>query len=115
MIYLINTFLGFLIAQLYDVLKRSKTSDASPQKFDLVFFLKDTWQKILVSLLLSFTLSIFLHLNIVNLSELIGKDWTGANDLLYGVIGFAPEIALQWLKKKYGFLQPTEVDEFQRK
>jgi hypothetical protein len=115
MIFLINTILGFVLAQLIDVLNRDKASKNSPQKFDLLFFLKDNRFKIIVSLLLSFSLSLAVWLNIENVAKLIGKDWTIINDLVYLAIGFAPELILQWIKKKYGFLQPKNVDEYIRK
>lgn len=115
MIFLINTGLGFLLAQLIDVLNRDKASKTSPEKFDLCFFWKDTRLKIIVSLLLSFSLSLAVWLNIESVAKLIGKDWTIINDLVYLAIGFAPELLLQWIKKKYGFLQPKNVDDFKRK
>ena len=113
--YIINTFLGFLLAQLYDVFNREKESEASPKKFDLLFFLKDTWQKIVVSLLLSSVISFTVHYNTDEILRYIGKDWDNISKLIYLVIGFAPEIILQWFKKKYGVLQPKNVDEYKRK
>lgn len=114
--FLINTLLGFAIAQVYDVLiRRKKYSDASPQKFDILFFWRDTRQKIIVSLILSFLISIFIKINDVDIATLINSDWNGFNNALYGLIGFCPELVLQWLKRKYGFLQPDIVDGYVRK
>lgn len=115
MLFLLNTFLAFLVAQLFDVLTRDKTSQASPRKFDIVFFFKDTWQKLLVSLLLSFSISLIVFLNIDDANGLFGTQWQTANDLVYCLIGFAPERLLQFFKKKYSFLQPDQVDDFKRK
>lgn len=114
--FLINTLLGFLIAQVYDVaIKRKKYSDASPQKFDFGFFWKDTRSKIIVSLVLSFLISIFIKINDYDIATLINGNWQGFNNALYGLIGFAPELVLQWLKRRYGFLQPEVVDGYVRK
>lgn len=111
MIFLINTFLGFLVAQLYDVFTRSKTSESSPEKFEFLFFLKDTWQKMVVSLLLSVSISILIWLNVGAITSSFG-DYA---DLIYILAGFAPEIILQKAKKKLGILQPKKVEEYNRK
>lgn len=101
--YLINTFLGFAIAQILAILNRDK-SGKNPESFDLVFLIKDTWQKMIISLMLSFLLSITLYLNVGDFAKLIGQDWELINNLAYLVIGFAPEKALQWVRKKYNVL-----------
>lgn len=75
MIFITNTFIGFFIAQLLDILKRNKKSEASPNSFKLMFFLKDTWQKIVLSLLLSFSLSLALYLNVESAGKIIGQLW----------------------------------------
>lgn len=108
-LFLINTFLGFFLAQAIDLLRRSKASEHSPEKFDFVFFWKDNRGKIIISLLLSFGLSVFVYLNVKDFASLIGKDFEFLNNLVYGVIGFAPEYALQYIKRKFGILQPKEV------
>lgn len=108
-LFLINTLLGFVIAQIADVLTRNKSSEHSPQKFNIEFFLKDNWGKILTSLILSFSISSLLYLNVEELGKLFGKDLPYLNNLIYAAIGAAPEFVLQILKKRLGFLQPTEV------
>lgn len=107
MLFLINTFLGFLIAQIADVLKRNKESDSTPVKFDVIFFIKDNLPKIILSLLLSFSISYLVYLNVEDFGKLLGQEWSVLNNIVYAVIGFAPEIVLQWLKSKYNFLQPN--------
>lgn len=105
MLFLINTFLGFLIAQLYDILTRNKDAEATPNKFDLIFFLKDTYQKIILSLFLSLFISGLVYLNVGDFAKLMGQDWEGINNIVYAVIGFAPEIVLQFIRKRFGVLQ----------
>ena len=112
--YLINTFLGFLIAQIYDIMKRDKWSKDSPKNFDLWFFIKDNWQKTTCSLALSVVISLAIHLNWGEVLDLFGTDWK-LNNLVYLAVGAAPELVLQWAKKKYGFLQPNEVSGYERK
>jgi len=101
--YLLNTFLGFAIAQVLAVLNRSNDKK-NPKEFDLIFFVKDTWQKMAVSLLLSFLLSVTLYLNVGDFAKLVGQDWDIINSLAYLIIGFAPEKALQWIRRKYHVL-----------
>lgn len=114
--YLINTFLGFLIAQLYDILRRNKASETSPVPFDLVFFFKDTWQKIAISVLLSFSISVAIHLNYPYVETLIGKEVSpDILPLIYIPVGAVPELVLQYFKKKAGFLQPQNVSGYARK
>lgn len=115
MTFLINTFLGFAIAQIADILNRDKASDSSPIKFDVWFFIKDTWLKILLSLLLSTAISLLVFMNAGDFSSVIGDQWLFAGNIIYALIGFAPELLLQKLKKKYGVLQPKEVGDFTRK
>lgn len=102
--YLINTLLGFAIAQLIAVINRDKESFKNPVGFNLWFFIKDTWFKILLSLLLSFTLSITVHLNFGDFARIFNSDIEVVNNLIYLVIGFAPEKLLQWVRKKYNIL-----------
>ena len=104
MLFLINTFLGFLIAQIYDILFREK-SESNPEKFDLVFFLKDTYQKIVLSLFLSLSISILIYLNDWDIISIFGEKIDFLKNMEYALIGFAPELVLQWVRKKYGVLQ----------
>lgn len=102
--YILNTILGFLIAQISGVLTRSKAND-SPKKFDFIHFIKDTWLKILASLVLSLLISLALKYNWEDFIAIFGKDWE-LNKVVYLVIGAVPELVLQKLRKKYGFLKP---------
>ena len=112
--YLLNTLLGFAIAQLSDIFRRQKSSDASPVKFDLVFFIKDNWQKAIVSIALSFCISVAVHLNITDFSKLFGQEWTALNQIVYIVIGAVPEMVLQHFKRKIGLFQPDEIKGYKR-
>lgn len=106
--FIINTLLGFLTVQIADVLNRSKGSPASPRPFDIVFFWKDNWIKILLSISLSTVLAITAHLNF---EAFIGAVWDGnAEGLIYWAIGAVPEFILQRLKKSLGIAQPPEVE-----
>ena len=102
--YLINTLLGFLIAQILAILNRNKSNEKNPDKFSIGFFLKDTWQKMVVSLLLSFLLSITVYLNAGDFGNLFGQELEALNNLVYLVLGFAPEKILQIVRKKYNVL-----------
>ena len=104
MLFLINTFLGFLIAQIYDILFREK-SESNPEKFDLIFFIKDTYQKIVLSLFLSLSISMLIYLNNWDIISLFGEKIEFLKNMEYALIGFAPEIFLQKMRKKYGLFQ----------
>lgn len=105
LLFLYNTLLGFIIGQAQDILTRNKDSKTTPEKINLVFFLKDTWQKILVSLTFSLGLSTLLYLNGWDL-DFISEQWRVWPMIEYAIIGYAPELFFQLLKKRYGFLQP---------
>ena len=108
MIFLLNTFLGFLIAQVANVLRRERLSEDSPIHFNLLYFLKDTWLKIVLSLILAFALSIVVWINVGDFAKLLGQQWQELNNIAYVVIGIAPEFVLQYFRNKYGFLKPTK-------
>jgi len=113
LLFLYNTLLGFLIGQALDILTRDRDSDNTPKKIDVVFFLKDNWQKILVSLILSLGISTLIHLNGWSF-DFIPEEYRLFPKMEYALIGFAPEVFLQFLKKKYGFLQPDREKFFNK-
>lgn len=94
--------------QIADILNRNKQSEASPEKFNFIFFIKDTWVKIVLSLLLSVCISVVVKLNLTDVHSAFSGDNLYGN-LLYVVIGAVPEYALQVAKKKLGFTQPEKV------
>ena len=98
--YLLNTFLGFFIAQAFDVLKRDKNSKNTPEKFNLIFLLRDTWQKILLSLFLSFGISTVLFINTAEIDSIVS-----VNGLIYVGVGFAPELILIYARNRFGILK----------
>ena len=80
--FIINTLLGFLIFQIYGLLTREKNG-----KFNLIFFLKDTWVKIVLSLSLSIALAVATNYNYIEVFKLFGSDLQQVNGLIYLVIG----------------------------
>lgn len=97
--FILNTLLGFLIFQIYGLLTREKNG-----KFNLIFFLKDTWVKIVLSLSLSITLAIATHYNYIEVFKLFGSDLQQVNGLIYLIIGAVPEVVLQVVRKRFGVL-----------
>ena len=112
--FIYNTLLGFLIALIWDILNRSKESENTPKKFDIVFF----WNDNKVRLILTFCLSLFVMLavffNVKDAAYLFGKEWTELNNLIYIIIGAAPDLIISFAKRKVGFLQPQEVNGYVR-
>lgn len=94
--FIINTLLGFLIFQIYGLLTREKNG-----KFNLIFFIKDTWVKIVLSLSLSIALAVATHYNYI---EVFGSDAQRVNGLIYLIIGAVPEVVLQVIRKRFGVL-----------
>lgn len=107
--FLINTFLGLLIVQLYDVFTRQRKSANTPSKFSFSFFIKDNWRKMVVSLLLSLTTSTAVFLNLEAFCSFLHIS-TDMKDVIFVVIGASPEFILQKFKKKFGVLQPNNVN-----
>lgn len=110
MVFLVNIILGFLAAQLIEISTRNKQSEKSPTRFNIKFFLKDNYLKIITSLLISLTFGFFIHYNQIEITKL-GEfiDLELPQYVYYFLIGFAPEIVLQILKNKMGLLQPKEI------
>jgi len=106
--FLINTFLGFLIMQISEVLRRDRSSNSSPVKFDILFFLKDNLVKIVLSLALSVAISLVIWMNFGDATTLF-KEHELYGNLLYVAVGAVPEYILQKVKKKFGITQPEQV------
>jgi uncharacterized membrane protein YuzA (DUF378 family) len=110
-IFVLCTLLGFAASILIDINQRNKASKASPVRMDWWFFIKDNIPR----LLLSITIMFIVFLNVNAISQLFGKDWETLDNLIYVVIGFAPDLIISFAKRKAGFLQPKEVNGYERK
>lgn len=115
-LFLILTFLGFFIAQVINIQERSRKSSGSPENFNILFFLKDTWQKLLLSLALSFSLAYAFSLvaiveeqdaQLIDLGSI--KLSIKPLDVVYLAIGAIPEFLIQYLRNKFGFTKPETV------
>lgn len=96
--------------QIADILRRNKESEKTPRKFNIWFFLKDTYQKIILSLALSIFISLIVKLNLSDVHTAFSGD-SLYGELVYVVIGAVPEYVLQRVKKKFGFAQPEQVNQ----
>lgn len=95
--YYILTFLGFILSWLVDVSQRNKASRRTPHKFSIAFFLSDNWERILFSALISATLIQIYHYMDIDLGEY--------EDFFAVAVGFAPDLVIGWLKRKFDFLK----------
>lgn len=95
--YFTLTLLGFILSWLLDIAQRNKKSKRSPHEFSLKFFLSDNWDRMLLSFLISGTLIYMYHLMDMELGEY--------EDLFAIAVGFAPDMVVGWLKRKFGFLK----------
>lgn len=105
MIYFVNTFIGFFIAQIVDIKTRNKESLNSPKPFKLMFFIKDTWLKIVTSLTLSMLITLAIYINVGE----VDKIWMVDSWIFFIVVGAVPEVILQLAKDKLGWFQPSTV------
>ncbi|HAD96522.1 MAG TPA: hypothetical protein DCG19_03895 [Cryomorphaceae bacterium] len=109
---IIVMLLAWVIAQVQIIRQREKESEASPEKFDLVFYLKDNRIKLASGLVLSLCLSgVLFHVE-GWLQEWV-KNTFGFSlpvAILYFLIGLVPERILASVKQHTnGFLQPSQV------
>ena len=95
--YFTLTLLGFILSWLVDIAQRNKKSRRTPDKFSLKFFFTDNWDRILLSALISATLISMYHIMELELNEY--------EDLFAIAVGFAPDMVVGWLKRKFGFLK----------
>lgn len=95
--YFTLTLLGFLLSWLLDIAQRNKASRRTPDKFSLWFFFEDNWDRILLSAMISATLISMYHIMELELGEY--------EDLFAIAVGFAPDMVVGWLKRKFGFLK----------
>lgn len=113
-IFVINTILGFFIALIWDILNRNKTSPNSPYNFSPNFFLKDNKTRLILTFILSLLTMLAVYFNVDDAAQLIGKEWTSLNGLIYLVIGAAPDLIISFAKRKVGFLQPKISNGYNR-
>lgn len=113
--FLIVMVVFYIIALIYDLLLRDRTSNKSPKGFNLVFYLKDNKQRLILSFVLSLFISIGVHMIREDIGDLAGKEIKNLNMVLYAIIGAAPDLLISYAKRKVSFLQPEEVDGFKRK
>ena len=95
--YFTLTLLGFILSWLLDIAQRNKKSRRTPHDFSLKFFFIDNWDRILLSALISATLISMYHIMELELGEY--------EDLFAIAVGFAPDMVVGWLKRKFGFLK----------
>lgn len=111
---LILNLSGFLLSILVDISKRNPGSNDSPYKFNLLFFLKDNWKRLIISISLSIVL--ILSYNVIGAEELIKYvlDISEVNEALVSLIafgiGYAPDVFIGYIKRKYNIFIPKEVE-----
>ncbi len=107
----INVIIGFILANIIQILNRNPNSENTPVKFDLKFFFLDSWQKLLVSLFAAMLLNYLCllyyedfaqHIKLVELPKQY-SEWMAI------VIGAMIDTILQIIRKQLGVFQPTNV------
>jgi hypothetical protein len=97
---ILNILLGFALSNLILVQLRNKESSRTPYHFSLLFYLRDTWAKMLVSLLISFSIAYLIILN--NVAEL--------NWVIWVTIGGSSDAAIEVFRKLTGITMPKEIE-----
>lgn len=112
--WIIITVISFLLALIYDLKRRDKDSEYSPARFDPLFYLKDNWARLLVSLSFSCLLALLVWMVFPELASLHEKmnEW---GILAYILIGAAPDLVISYFKRETDFLRPKNVDGFPRR
>ena len=95
--YFTLTLLGFILSWVLDIAQRNKKSRRTPHEFSLKFFFEDNWDRIVLSGLISSILIYMYHIMELELGEY--------EDLFAIAVGFAPDMVVGWLKRKFGFLK----------
>jgi archaellum biogenesis protein FlaJ (TadC family) len=87
---------------------RDKASAKSPKKFNPLFYAKDNWQRIIMSLLLSVLLAVLFYLVSPEVFKIDAElDRWGV--LAYVAIGAAPDLVIGYAKRKTSFLKPDKI------
>lgn len=102
----LNIIFGFLLNNIGILLARKRSSSGTPTKFSFSFWVKDNWQKWILSLLTAFIFQAFINLNVEGVEHMFGFKWAPFYSLL---IGAFPDAIFELLKKSSGFLQPKNV------
>lgn len=110
-IFIVNTLIGFALSVIIDIRSRDKNSSASPYNFNKSFYLKDNALRLILSILIM--LAIFFNTDDVALI-FKAEEFTVYN-IFYLVVGFAPDYIIAYCKRKFGFLQPAQTEDYKRK
>jgi hypothetical protein len=97
--YFILTLLGYILSGLVDVSQRNKKSKRTPDKFSWKFFIKDNYERYLISGAISLCLIVIYQKASFDFEEQTYED------LFALAVGFSPDLIISWLKRKFGFLK----------
>ena len=103
------TLIAYILSVIYDLLKRDKNSLGSPIKFSPIFYLKDNYQRIILSLLFSMLLAVLFWMLEPQLFAL-DSELSAWGVIMYAIIGAAPDMVIAYAKRKTSFLRPETVE-----
>jgi len=103
------TLIAYILSVIYDLLKRDKNSLGSPTKFSPIFYLKDNYQRIILSLLFSMLLAVLFWMLEPQLFAM-DSELSAWGVIMYAIIGAAPDIVIAYAKRKTSFLRPDKVE-----
>ena len=107
--WILITLLSFAISLVYDISRRNKDSSSSPIKFDMVFYIKDNWVRIIVSVLLSSLIAILVRIIEPEIFD-VDENMSRIGILIYVIIGSAPDLLIAYAKRNTDFLRPETVE-----
>ena len=103
------TLIAYILSVIYDLLKRDKNSLGSPTKFSPIFYLKDNYQRIILSLLFSMLLAVLFWMLKPQLFAM-DSELSAWGVIMYTIIGAAPDMVIAYAKRKTSFLRPDKVE-----
>ena len=107
--WILITLIAYILSVIYDLLKRDKNSLGSPTKFSPIFYLKDNYQRIILSLMFSMLLAVLFWMLKPQLFNMDSELATWGI-IVYAIIGAAPDMVIAYAKRKTSFLRPDTVE-----
>jgi len=107
--WILITLIAYILSVIYDLLKRDKNSLGSPVKFNPIFYVKDNYQRIILSLLFSMLLAVLFWMLKPQLFNMDSELATWGI-VVYAIIGAAPDMVIAYAKRKTSFLRQKQVE-----
>lgn len=102
----VNIAFGFILSNLIILYTRSKDSRRTPYHLSIVFWFKDNWARLIISLLISYTVAAIVDFNDLTFIPTEGLQGFFA----WFTIGGSADTAIHLLNKYTGILTPKSIN-----